>query len=121
MSLNDSLNKIKEFLIDRYKDNLAGVLIFGTANTGEFKEGESDIDTIILFKDKSKLNLIEEKEFLLNQFSKENLSILHFRTIENYEEHIYEKGSWASWITVIDGSKKLYTTNDFLEFKEISF
>ena len=42
MSLEDSLNKIRGFILARYQDNLAAILIFGSANTGHFREGKKD-------------------------------------------------------------------------------
>ncbi|MAH03872.1 hypothetical protein CMI39_03760 [Candidatus Pacearchaeota archaeon] len=118
MSLKKSLEKINKFLKEKYKDNLAAILIFGSANTGEFVEGKSDIDIIIILKRKNKLNYKKENIFLHKKFRKENWSIHHFISIKDYEKYIYKKGSWASWITIIDGSKKIYSTKEFKGFKK---
>lgn len=50
--LENSLRNIKNFILRRYKDNLAALIVFGSANTGHFREGESDIDTMIFLKNK---------------------------------------------------------------------
>ncbi len=118
MSLKNSLKKIKNLLVKKYNNNLAAVLLFGSANTGHYRKGKSDIDLIILFKDKNKLNLEKEKKSLFKELNKENAKILHFKTIKNYEAHIYRKGSFSSWITVINGSKKLYSTKEFQKFRK---
>jgi len=120
MSLNNSLKRIKQFVLERYGNNLAAILIFGSANTGHFVEGKSDIDTIILLKRKCKLNFKNEIRYLfeIDELQSEKLKILHFKTIKNYEKHIYNEGSWSSWVTVIEGSKKIYSTSYFEKFKE---
>ncbi len=117
MNLKKSLIEIKKFLKNKYKENLAAILVFGSANTGEWKEGKSDIDLIILFRDNSKLKLIKEKNRLFKELPKFSTSAIHFRTIKNYEKHIYKEGSWSSWITAINGSKKLYSTKEFEKFR----
>ncbi len=118
MSLENSLENIKRFLKKKYKDNLAAILVFGSANIGHYKEGESDIDLILLLKSKKRLNMEEEKESLFENFEKENAKIIHFKTLSNYDKHIYKKGSWSSWITVIDGSEKIYSTPEFQKFRK---
>ena len=118
MSLENSLENIKRFLKKRYKDNLAAIVVFGSANTGHYKDGESDIDLILLLKSKKRLNMEEERESLFEDFEKENAKIIHFKTLSNYEKHIYKKGSWSSWITIIDGSKKIYSTPEFQKFRK---
>ncbi|MEK6757615.1 MAG: nucleotidyltransferase domain-containing protein [Nanoarchaeota archaeon] len=118
MSLDDYLSDIKRYLKERYKDNLSAILIFGSANTGHFVERKSDIDLIILLKNKKELNLEREKEILFKERKSLKWSIVHFDTIKEYEKHIYKKGSWSSWITVINGSKKLYRTNEFEKFRK---
>lgn len=118
MTLKSSLNKIKKFLIKRYSNNLDAFLVFGSANTGPFLEGKSDIDIIILLKRKNKINLEKENLFLFKKFKKEKLKIVHLKTIKDYEKHIYKKGSWASWITVINGSKKILSSKEFEDFRK---
>jgi len=117
MSLERDLFKIKKFFIKRYEKNLASILIFGSANTGQFIKGKYDIDAIVLLKEEKSINFEEEKELLLNIFGNENFRILHFMTLHDYKKHIYQKGSWSSWITAIEGSTKLYATAEFKEFR----
>lgn len=87
-------------------------------NTGEFVEGKSDIDLIILLKKKNGINFEKEFKNIAEGLKEYNLSIVHLKTINSYEKHIYKKGSWSSWITVINGSKKLYSTKEFKEFRK---
>ncbi|MBI2448823.1 nucleotidyltransferase domain-containing protein [Candidatus Pacearchaeota archaeon] len=104
--------------LERYNGNLAAVLIFGSYNTGPFVEGISDLDTIMLFKDENNMDLRKEQDELRDKLSDVNLSIHHFRTIKDYEEHIYEECSWSSWITVICGSRIAYSTKEFEDFRQ---
>ena len=117
MNLQNSLREIKKFLKKRYKNNLAAILILGSTNTGHFVGGKSDIDTIILLKKKNNLNLKKEIKELQKKVKPMKWSIIHFETFASYKKHIYQKGSWSSWITVIAGSKKLYTTKEFEKFR----
>lgn len=118
MNLEKNIQEIKDFFLKRYKSNLAAILIFGSANTGHFVEGKSDIDTIVLLKRQNKLDLGKELENLFETFEEIKLRILHFKTLGSYKKHIYDKGSWASWITVIDGSRKVYSTREFQKFRK---
>ncbi len=64
MMLEKSFKKIKSFIFDRYRNNLASILVFGTANTGGFREGKSDIDTMIFLKKQNGLDLDKETKFV---------------------------------------------------------
>lgn len=117
MTLRNDLRNIKKILLERYKNNLAAILVFGSANTGQFIDGESDIDTIILLKNPGDLDLEREKKFLSKKAELINWSIIHFRTLKDYKNHIYNEGSWSSWITTINGSKRIYSTSEFEKFR----
>ena len=67
MSLENSLIKIKYFILKRYKDNLVALLMYGSANTGHYKKGESDIDFIIILKEIEGLDINKETRFLINE------------------------------------------------------
>jgi len=75
------LNKFIKYCENKFENNLAAILIFGTYNTGPFVKGVSDVDTIILFKQQNDLDFKKEQAELRNKFISINLSILHFRTI----------------------------------------
>lgn len=111
--------KIVNASLRRYNGNLAAVLIFGSYNTGRFIPGESDVDSIFLFKEERDLSE-QEKIGFGNSLREQDvpISIIHFKTLKGYEEHIYHKGSWSSWITVICGSKPIYSTEEFGNFRE---
>jgi hypothetical protein len=108
------INNFKE----KYKKNMAAILVYGTYNTGQFLKGTSDIDTIIILKRKLNLDLIKEREKMLNELSNINLSISHFTTLKDYKKHIYEKSSWSSWITLLCGSKIIYSTEELKNLKK---
>lgn len=119
------MKKLEKRLVDtcleNYSGNLAAILIFGTYNTGPFMFGISDVDKIILFKQEDNLDFRKEQDKLREELTDINLSILHFRTINDYEKHIYDEGSWSSWITVINGSKIIYSTKEFEKFRKKLF
>lgn len=120
MSLETSLQKIKNFLVERYGDNLAAILIFGSANTGGFIERESDIDNIIFLKQQKNLNIQKEIKFLINELKSENFATQYFHTLEGIKEYLKERSSWSKYITIVAkrGSRILYSTPEFEETKE---
>lgn len=118
MSKLELERRIVDVCLGRYNGNLAAVLLFGSYNTGHFREGISDIDSIILFKETDNVDFKSEPEKLRKELSDVKLSIQHFHTLKDYFDYIQDKGSWASWITVVNGSKVIYKTREFEEFKE---
>lgn len=120
MKLEESLTKIKEFLLDRYKDNLAGILLFGTANTGEFREGKSDIDTMIFVKEQRELNIEEEIKFLIEALKSNRFATQYFHTLEGIAKYIKERSSFSTYITIVgkDSSRTLYSTSEFEETRK---
>ena len=120
MALEESLTRIKEFLLDRYEDNLAGILLFGSANTGEFRQGESDVDTMIFLKEQRELDTGEEIRFLIKSLKSERFATQYFHTLEGIVQHIKERKSFSVYITMVGqgGSKTLYSTPEFEETRE---
>ena len=120
MALEESLTHIREFLLDKYKDNLAGILLFGTANTGEFKEGKSDIDTMIFIKEQRGLNIADEIKFLIDALKSERFATQYFHTLEGIIQYIRERSSFSTYITIVgeDGSRTLYSTPEFEETRQ---
>lgn len=119
MSLENSLKKIRSFIVSRYGDNLAGLLVFGSANTGQFHEGRSDIDTIILLKKLNGLDLEKETNFLIESLKSENFRTQYFHTVESIKEHVKKRVSWSTRITILskEGSRVLYSTPEFEKLK----
>lgn len=120
MSLEKSLEEIKKYLLERYKDNLAGILVFGTANTGEFVEGKSDIDTMIFLKRQEDLDLDNESLFLINALKSEHFATQYFHTLDGIVQGIKERASFSTYITILsdEGSRLLYSTLEFEETKK---
>ncbi|MFH1607897.1 MAG: nucleotidyltransferase domain-containing protein [archaeon] len=117
MSLTKKLKGIKKFLKKRYGDNLAAILVFGSANTGQYKEGVSDIDLIILLKRENHLNLKKEFKKIVNELKELKVSLHHLKTIKGHEKYIYQRGSWSSWTETIKESKNIYSTQEFRKLK----
>jgi len=120
MDLENSLKKIKNFILNRYGDNLAGILIFGSANIGHFREGESDIDTMIFLKKPKGMDLYKETKFLINALKSENFHTQYFHTLSSIKKYVKKRTSWSTCITILskDGSRVLYSTPEFKELKK---
>jgi len=120
MSLEDSLKKIKKFLRDRYKDNLAGILIFGSANIGNFVKGKSDIDHMIFLKEQKGLNLEKEGKTLIKELKSERLATQYFHTLSSIRDYLQQRSSFSTYLTIVakDGSILLYTTPEFEKFRK---
>ncbi len=115
MKLENNIQKIKDFLLDRYKNNLAAILIFGSANTGHFKKGESDIDHMIFLKKLNGLNVNKEIKFLLDKLKSENFATQYFNSLKGVKDCIKERKSFSTYITIVskDGARTIYTTPEF--------
>ncbi len=111
--MNKLENRIVDSFLARYDNNLASIVIVGSYNTGQFVQGASDIDTIILLKRKDKLDFEEEQKIMKDKLKDLNFSIQNFSTLRFYRNKIYDEGSWSSWITFLVGSKIIYSTKEF--------
>lgn len=111
-------DKIKEICLEQNGENLAAILIFGSYGIKTYAAGVSDIDAIILLKEKGTLDFEKEQKNLREKLAEINLSIHHFTDIESYKNHIYQGASWSSWITVLKSPKQIYTTQEFEDFKK---
>lgn len=120
MSLKTSFKKIRKFILSKYKDNLAAILVFGSANTGHFRKGKSDIDTMIFLKKLKGLNLDKETKFLINELKSENFRTQYFHALNSIKKYVRERISWSTRITILskDGSRVLYSTPEFEELKK---
>lgn len=120
MTPKKSLNKIKNFLRKRYGKNLAAILIFGSASTGNFVKGKSDIDTIVLLKSREGLDFKEEMIILSDSMQKEKLSIQYLHTLQSIKEYIKKRKSWATYLRIVskDSSLTLYSTKEFQNLKK---
>jgi len=117
MRLEKSLSEIKKFLKDRYKDNLAAILIFGSANTGPFIEGVSDIDAMVFLKRQKSFNIKDEPDFLYNSLKNYNFATQYFHTLEGIKEYLEKRNSWSTYITIVsdESSRVLYSSPEFEE------
>lgn len=113
---NEIQEQINSFLKNKYKNNLAAILIFGSYFTGNYDPEESDLDLIILLKNKNpkEKDKIEIKESL----KKLNVFVHHLKTIKKCKEDLYEKGSWSSWIVLQKGARVIFSTPEFKDFQK---
>ncbi len=115
MTLENSLAEIKKFLLDRYGENLAGVVIFGSVNTGHFLDGESDIDHMIFLKELGKLDIDAELKSLNEELKQRGFASQYFNDLKGLKDYIMKRKSFSTYITVVgkDGSRTIYTTPEF--------
>jgi len=120
MDLEDNIQKIRSFLLNRYKNNLAAILIFGSANTNHFKEGQSDIDHMIFLKRLNGLNIDEELKILFEKLKQQNFASQYFNDLEGLKDYIKKRKSFSTYIVIVggDGSKTVYTTPEFEKTRE---
>ena len=120
MFLENSLSKIKDFILKRYGNNLAAILVFGSANTRYFRENESDIDTMIFLKKLKGLDLAKETKFLIKALAPENFHTQYFHTLSSIKRYVKKRVSWSTRITILskDGSRVLYSTQEFAKLKK---
>lgn len=115
MTLEENIQKIRQFLLERYKKNLAAILIFGSANTNHFVEGKSDIDHMIFLKRLGGIDINEEIKFLLDRLKSENFASQYFNDLEGLKDYIKKRKSFSTYITIVskDGARTVYTTPEF--------
>jgi hypothetical protein len=120
MSLEKDIQQIRNFLLNRYKDNLAGILIFGSANTHHFIDKTSDIDHMIFLKEQEGVNFEEETNFLLSSLKQYHFATQYFHTLGSIRDYIDKRKSFSTYITIVseDGSRTVYTTPEFEKTRE---
>ncbi len=122
MPLEKNIQKIKDFLLEKYGTNLAAILIFGSANTGHFIEGKSDIDHMIFLKKLDNLDLVKESKFLFDNLKPYHFATQYLFTLEGIISHMTRNGrkGWSVYITIVgrDGSRVIYSTPEFESLKE---
>lgn len=60
LRLNLLLDELVCTVTHRYQNQISSIVLFGSATTGEWIRGRSDIDCIVLIKDKNKRNEVED-------------------------------------------------------------
>lgn len=115
MDIESNFEKIKEFILDRYGNNLAGLIVFGSANTGHFIDGKSDIDTMIFVKKQNKLKIDDEINFLISALKSQRFATQYFHTLDGIVDYINRRKSFSTYITIVgeEGSRILYSTPEF--------
>ncbi len=120
MTLETNIQKIRNFLLERYQNNLAAILIFGSANTNHFRDGESDIDHMIFLKRLNGIDINEEIKFLFERLKSENFASQYFNDLQGVKDYIRNRKSFSTYITIVskDGSRTIYTTPEFERTRE---
>ncbi len=120
MSLENSFKKIKNYFVNRYKDNLASVVLFGSVVTNDYVEGKSDIDTIIILKKKGNLDLDKEKISAFEERNEPRLSIQNLIDVKQAKENLICGKSWSTYWALAseEGSRILYSTLEFKSLKK---
>lgn len=120
MSLENNIQIIRNFLLERYKNNLAAILIFGSANTNHFRDSKSDIDHMIFLKRLNGIDISEEIKFLFDRLKTENFASQYFNDLQGLKDYIKNRKSFSTYITIAskDGSRTVYTTPEFERTRE---
>ena len=120
MGLDKSLNIIKNTIKEKYEDNLAGILVLGSANTGHYVEGVSDINTMIFVKQQNKLDFQKEIKDLTTKLKTQKFQSQYFNSLEGIKDYLQKRKSFATYLvmTADDGATKLYTTPEFKSLKK---
>lgn len=113
------IEKLKQLLIEYYKERLTSIVIFGSVGSDRFTP-ESDIDVLIIIKNAPKgrsnrffeyyYNVMQKLENDIRTLLKEGINILISPVIKTEEETKY--GS-PLFIEMTEGCKILYDENDF--------
>ncbi len=76
-NLKEFLDELVSLVIHEFPDEIKSFILFGSATTGEWIRGKSDIDCIVLIKNKSKIKPIEKflNKSLLKLDSKYKLNL----------------------------------------------
>ncbi len=120
MKLKKSLNKIEKFVRLRYGRNLAGLLVFGSVVSGDFVEGKSDIDVMILLKDKEGLNFEEEILELSDELGSSGFVCQYFHTLRSIKDYVLKRKSWGVFVVIAseDGAFVLFSSKGFKSLKD---
>ena len=108
------LKKFVDYCKNKFKDNLIGIVIYGSYAWGYFDKRKSDYDVFVIFKDK-KPNGRKEIEGLFPKIS------LQYFCTANDLKRIVREGHFAPYITLLKSAKILYAKPDYQKFlKELS-
>jgi hypothetical protein len=108
--MDEYLENFINYLKENLKDELAGVLIFGSYGKVYFDPIESDYDVFVLFKDK----IINIQDELRAKFPKVALHM--YTNLEALEQKIMNFG-WNTYIALIYTGKILFSTPELENLK----
>ena len=82
-NLKEFLDEMVTLFLKEFPDEIVSFILFGSATTGEWIRGKSDIDCIVIIKDRTKTRIVEEflDELLLKLDSKYKLNLTETCTI----------------------------------------
>ncbi len=115
--LKESLNNFKQSLLEKFKDNLISLVLFGSVARGTARD-ESDLDLLIILKDApvsyyKRLEPVIDIELKLREGTSETAALPMLSTIIlSWEE---AKENRNIFLDMIDASIILYDKNDFFK------
>ncbi|MBI3334485.1 nucleotidyltransferase domain-containing protein [Candidatus Pacearchaeota archaeon] len=115
MHLKKAFARINRVVHHEYGPTLAAIIVFGSANTGDYKPGISDIDLMVFLKEGRGVDYEEEKRRLFTLLKDEHASLTYLMSLADLREKMKTRGSWSSYITLVakDGSTTLSTSPAF--------
>ncbi|MDD5193809.1 MAG: hypothetical protein PHF67_04470 [Candidatus Nanoarchaeia archaeon] len=115
MALNESFDRIRRHLQQRYRDNLAGALVLGSSNTGHYAEGVSDINGMVFVTDGKDLDFDDEAQELMAGLQEVRFQTQYVNSLQGIQDYIRRRHSFATWVVIAgeEGSNTLHTTPEF--------
>ena len=115
--LKESINNFKQSLLEKFKDNIISLILFGSVARGTAGD-ESDIDLLIILKDAPasyyrRLEPIIDIELKLRESAPETAMPHMFSTMILSREEAMENRN--IFLDMIDASIILYDKNDFFK------
>ena len=107
---DEYLKKFVNYCMEKFGNELAGIIVFGSYVQGHFDKRKSDYDIFVLFKRK----VINGRRNLEKKFPK--TSIQYYLSLKELEDMIHF-GHFTSYITLLSrGGKIVYSTLEFRRF-----
>jgi len=104
------LKNFVNYCKDKFGDNLAAIVVYGSYAGGYFDKNKSDYDVFVIFKEYTP----EGKNNLKKKFKK--ITLQYFLTTEDLINHV-RSGHWTVYITLLKGKLKIvYKTKEYKDF-----
>lgn len=117
MPLEKSLQRIRSHLVGKYGENLAGALVLGSANTGHYVEGVSDINGMV-FVDGMEMDFNGEAQDLMHELQDVKFQTQYVNSLEGIGSYVRRRNSFATWIVMV-GEGSSVTLHSAPEFEDL--